>query len=141
MWSWASYFNLVFMLMRSKQNNFPSLSFRNLTILILQLPQNIILGQEDKMCKKLLKEIQIAIDVFENSLKIKEYISMHVCMLSHFSCVHLFVTLWPVACQDLLSVTRILEWVSMPSSRGSSWPRDWSHISYVSCIGRHVLYH
>ena len=26
---------------------------------------------------------------------------------------------------------RILEWVVMPSSRGSSWPRDRTHISYV----------
>ena len=26
---------------------------------------------------------------------------------------------------------RILEWVAMPSSRGSSWPRDRTHISYV----------
>ena len=24
---------------------------------------------------------------------------------------------------------RILEWVAMPSSRGSSWPRNWTHIS------------
>ena len=29
----------------------------------------------------------------------------------------------------------------MPSSRGSSWLRDWTRISYVSCIGRWVLYH
>ena len=36
---------------------------------------------------------------------------------------------------------RILEWVAMPSSRGSSWPRDRTHISYFSCIGRWVLYH
>ena len=28
---------------------------------------------------------------------------------------------------------RILGWVAMPSSRGSSWPRDWTHVSYVSC--------
>ena len=27
---------------------------------------------------------------------------------------------------------RILEWVAMPFSRGSSPPRDWTHISYVS---------
>ena len=27
----------------------------------------------------------------------------------------------------------ILEWVAMPSSRGSSWPRDQTHISYISC--------
>ena len=32
-------------------------------------------------------------------------------------------------------------WVATPSSRGSSQPRDWTHISYVSCTGRRVLYH
>ena len=30
---------------------------------------------------------------------------------------------------------RKLEWVAMPSSGGSSWPRDWTHVSYVFCIG------
>ena len=32
----------------------------------------------------------------------------------------------------------ILERVAMPSSRGSSWPRDWTR---VSCIGRRILHH
>ena len=36
---------------------------------------------------------------------------------------------------------RILEWAATPSSRGSSQPRDRTRISYVSCIGRWVLYH
>ena len=36
---------------------------------------------------------------------------------------------------------RILEWVAMPSSKGSSHPRDQTPVSYVSCIGRQVLYH
>ena len=36
---------------------------------------------------------------------------------------------------------RILEWVAMPFSRGSSQPRDQTHVSYVSCIGQWVLYH
>ena len=31
---------------------------------------------------------------------------------------------------------RVLEWVAMPSSRGTSQPRDQTHISYISCIGR-----
>ena len=35
---------------------------------------------------------------------------------------------------------KILEWVAMPSSRGSSQPKDWACISYVSCTGRWVLY-
>ena len=34
---------------------------------------------------------------------------------------------------------RILEWVAMPSSRGSSRPRDWTPVSWVSC--RQNLYH
>ena len=36
---------------------------------------------------------------------------------------------------------RILEWVAMPSFRGSSWSRDQNCISFVSCIGWWVLYH
>ena len=35
---------------------------------------------------------------------------------------------------------RILEWVAISFSRGSSRPRNWTRISYVSCIGRWVLY-
>ena len=40
-----------------------------------------------------------------------------------------------------ISQARILEWVAMPSSRVSSPPRDQTHVSYASCIGRWVLYH
>ena len=29
---------------------------------------------------------------------------------------------------------RIPEWVAMPSSRGSSQPRDWTHVSYISSL-------
>ena len=35
---------------------------------------------------------------------------------------------------------RILGWVATSFSRGSSWPRNWTRGSYVSCIGRRVLY-
>ena len=36
---------------------------------------------------------------------------------------------------------RTLEWVAVSSSRGSSRPRDQTHVSYVSCIGRQIRYH
>ena len=36
---------------------------------------------------------------------------------------------------------RILKWVAISFSRGSSWPRDWTHISCFSCISRWILYH
>ena len=36
---------------------------------------------------------------------------------------------------------RILQWVAISYSRGSSEPRDRTQISCVSCIGRQILYH
>ena len=69
------------------------------------------------------------------------------CVLSHFSHVWFFVTQrFKEHCPPGSSVhgilqARILEWVAMPSSRRSSWPRDWTCVSRVSCIGRRVLYH
>ena len=54
--------------------------------------------------------------------------SMHFCVLIHFSHLWLFATPWTVACQKSpvhrILQARILEWVAIFSSRGSSWPRD-----------------
>ena len=36
---------------------------------------------------------------------------------------------------------RILEWVAISFSRGSSWLRDQPHVSCVSCLGRQILHH
>ena len=56
--------------------------------------------------------------------------------LSHFSHVQLFATLQTAACQAPLSMgilqARIVEWVDMPSSRGSSQPRDQTQVSLIS---------
>ena len=35
---------------------------------------------------------------------------------------------------------KILECIAMPFSRGSSWPRDRTYVSYVSCFGRQVFF-
>ena len=60
------------------------------------------------------------------------------CVPSRFSHAQLFATLWTVAHQAPLSMglsrQRILEWVAMPSSRGSSWLKAWTHIACGSCI-------
>ena len=40
-----------------------------------------------------------------------------------------------------ISQARILEWIAIPSTRGSFPPRDQTQVSYISCIGRQVLYH
>ena len=53
---------------------------------------------------------------------------VHVCVLSRFSWVRLFATLWTVAHQAPLSMgtlqARILEWIAISFSRRSSLPRD-----------------
>ena len=61
------------------------------------------------------------------------------------SCVHAcwvtsvvsnsFETLWnyslPGSSVHGISQARILEWVVLPSSRGPSQPRDWTHVSFI----------
>ena len=58
------------------------------------------------------------------------------CVLRRFRLVWLFGTPWTVAPQAPLSMevlqARVLEWVAMPSSRGSSWPRDQTSISCLA---------
>ena len=55
------------------------------------------------------------------------------------------VTPWTGAHQAPMSMgffrQRILEWIAIPFSKGSFQPRDWMHVSYVSCVGRWILYH
>ena len=59
-----------------------------------------------------------------------------VCMLSHFSHVQPFTTAWtarlPGSSVHGILQTRILEWVARPSSSGSSQPRDWTLLSFMS---------
>ena len=63
-----------------------------------------------------------------------------VCVLNNFSCVWLFVTLWTVACQALLSkeFSRQEYWSGLPCPPPGDFSRsrNWTHISYVSCIDR-----
>ena len=73
-----------------------------------------------------------------------QYSGICVCVLSHFSHGWLFATLWTVVRQAPLcmGLSRQECWNALPfPPPGSSWPRDWMHVSYVFCIGRRVLYH
>ena len=62
-------------------------------------------------------------------------------LLSH---AWLLVTPWDCSLSGSfvhgISSAGILEWVAISFSRGSSWPRDWTHISCVFCFGRQILY-
>ena len=66
--------------------------------------------------------------------------SCFFCVLSR---VQLFATLWTVACQASLS----MEFPGKNTGagchflcQGSSQPRDWTHISYISCICRRICF-
>ena len=64
-----------------------------------------------------------------------------VCVLSHVRLCN------PVDCSPPSSSVhgifqaRILGWGAISFSRGSSHPRDWTHVSCIAWIGRQILYH
>ena len=63
-------------------------------------------------------------------------------MLSFQSCASLCDSMDPTnsSVHGILQA-RVLEWVAILSSRGSSGPINQTWVSYVSCIGRQTLYH
>ena len=72
------------------------------------------------------------------ALQVRPYCCVHVGLVAQSClplCDHINCSP-PGSAVHGIPQARMLEWVAMPSSRGSSWPRDWTCISYVSCIGR-----
>ena len=69
-----------------------------------------------------------------------EFFQTCCAVLSHSVVSDSFVTPWTVACEASLSMgipqAGIREWVGMPSSKGSSQPRDWTQVSHC----RQILY-
>ena len=85
---------------------------------------------------KLVKEENL----FDCNCLIKSLLNHTFTVPSHFRHVWLFATLRPPGffVYEILQA-RILEWVTMPFSRRSSWPRNRIHVSYASCIPRQVI--
>ena len=79
---------------------------------------------------------QEAPDASNSEVSVPSPFPWFVCGLNRFCCVQLFVTPWTVAYQVPLSMgilqARILVWVAMPSSRGSSQPRNRTGVSCIS---------
>ena len=88
----------------------------------------------------------ITVSLFLNTLftyfflvirKFKLSISLCVCVLVSHSIVSDFVTPWTVCSPPGSSVcgilqARILEWVAISFSRGSSWSRNWTWVSHIA---------
>ena len=68
-----------------------------------------------------------------------------VCVHARAQSCQLFPIPWTVALQAPLSLgffpAKIPERVAISSSRGSSWLRDQTYVSDVSCTCRRILYH
>ena len=88
------------------------------------------------------KRVQIMVLILTSA------VIQHVCVCVRTKLLKLCLTLrTSVDCSppgssvhDILQA-RTLERVAMSFSRGSSQPRDGSHVSGVSCTGRRILYH
>ena len=63
-----------------------------------------------------------------------------MCMLSHFSCVQLFVMLYQAPLSKGFSRQEDWSGLPFPLPGESSLPRDQTHISCVLCIGRWFLF-
>ena len=75
---------------------------------------------------------------FLNTSRLLWFIDTCVCAASLQSCLALGDPMdWspPGSSVHGILQVRILEWVAVFSFRGSSRSKDWTHISYVSCIG------
>ena len=102
-------------------------------LFFLTLPNEVILNFSTSFC-------------FFYLFMFSSFFSKHACVLSRFSRIQLFATLWTMLSMEF--ATRLLcpwqeYWSGLPCPPPvvSSWSRDQTHISYVSCIIRWVLYH
>ena len=80
------------------------------------------------------KMMSVSFNGIQYWTKIKEFFKTSFqCMLSRFRHVQLFVTPMDPPSSSVHGIlqARILEWAAMPSSRGSSPPRDRTWVCYV----------
>ena len=136
--------NMCFLCYQKKNNNKTkvtsmwqltlSKSFMWICVKLLWLPTNLGTGSGSQNKGEPSYQRQSRVGSVTGLLLLQSHFS-HVRLCDPMDCI-----LPGSSVHGVLQV-KILEWVAMPSSRGSSWPRDWTHVSYISCIGRQVLYH
>ena len=91
---------------------------------------------------KSLPHLSVSLCLFPDLLTHTPQVILCVSILSCFSCIWLCNPMnysLPGSSVHGILQARILEWVAMLSSRGSSRPRNGTSVSYASCIGRQVL--
>ena len=87
-----------------------------------------------------LNESQAGIKIAGRNIDSLRYAD--ACMLCRFSCAQLCNPMDlspPGSSVHKILQAKILEWVAISFSKGSSCPRNQSLVSYISCVGRRVL--
>ena len=98
------------------------------------------------VCARVLSHMYVC--VFACSVT---YICVCSCAQSHiYVCAHMLSCVWLCDSMDCspsgssvrgIFQARILKRVAISSSRGSSWPRDQTCDTFISCISKQILYH
>ena len=128
----------------------------------LLLPSNLLLVLPISWNQSQSKTIRVMETTIVNFLGCKQgrkewriYDSMIKYRYSNFvlhitnKCVYVCVQSCTILCNcnppssSVLGIfqARILKWVAISYSRGSFQPRNQTHLSWVSCLGRRILYH
>ena len=103
-----------------------------------KLPQNISLVKSEIPCLFCFFFVVVVVKDFESFVKLA---AVYVHAQSGLTLCD------PLNCSPSGSSVRgsfqarILKWVAISSSRGSSWPMDQTCVSCVSCTSRQILYH
>ena len=82
----------------------------------------------------------IRLSLFHSNVSLCESVCVCVCIQWYPALCDLMDCGPPGSSVHRISQARILDWVAISFSRGSSWPRDQTHISCISYIGRWILY-
>ena len=105
-----------------------------------EISDNLIIGEQSLRAQKLYGIIQIITATYMIWKYTAQTLPFYICVFVHAQSLQLCPTLCnPMDCSPPGSSVygilqaRTLEWVAMPSCRGSSWPRDQTRIS---CIAR-----
>ena len=83
------------------------------------------------------------LDTWGRAMRVCVCVCVCVCAQAHSLCPSLCDPKdcsLPGSSVHVIFQARVLEWVAIFSSRASFRPRDWTHISFISCTGRRILY-
>ena len=132
-------------------------------ILAWRIPWTGPMGYSSWICKEsdTAQQVTLSLSFFHKMCILHIYIYAYTHVYSYkymraYMCVCIHVCVSVQSCLTLCcstdcsppgstvhgtSQTRILEWVAIFYSRGSSWPRDWTPVSCVYCTSRWIIYH